>query len=465
MTVTDSRSRARRYLMLGTSALGAGVVVLAAPLWAQDAGPANEIRFGVSTTLRHDSNQNLSLTSPNRITEWVTGLSFGTTWQSPTSQFDLSISSELRAEDTPTNSGISADIPSLRAYYQHDALSARITAQARLDETDLSTLSLLVDPVTGEISTVEDPGRRRAFSLGTTVAGGLGGPLETSLGVTRSGTRYVDTISPSYYDTDSLRLTASAKAMLTPLVTMTTSLGYTDYEAQDANSTRRETTTAQVSFDMTLDKVTTLNAGLGYSRIEQTGAATLRNQTGATYSLGITRDHRTGTVGLSYSRNIDNNGPRDVLSLTGQTEMPRGQLSGTLSYNSSSQFSDAVTASLDYQQQLPGGQITLGASRAIATTDAGFDQLTTQIRAGWSQELTARAQLGLQASYSAVDTSAPGGTDTSRTTLGVSYDYQLTPDWTLTSGVQHRLARRAGQADATSNAVYVTLSRDYSFRF
>ena len=63
-----------------------------------------------------------------------------------------------------------------------------------------------------------------------------------------------------------------------------------------------------------------------------------------------------------------------------------------------------------------------------------------------------------------MDLPAPGSTDTRRTMGGLTYDSQLTPDWTRTSGVQHRIAEREGQPDASSNAIYVTIGRDFSYR-
>lgn len=446
-------------LICGTTILASGTILL-----AQQRDSGNEIRFGVSTTLRHDTNERLSTANPGGTTEFSTGLSFGVTRQTQTSLLDFNTNGALRWRDAPTGTTTDAELSGLRFYYEQLSAAGKLTAQARVNESDLSSLSSLVDPITGDLITVEDPGRRRSFSAGVTLEGGIDGPVETRLSLTRSGTRYYDTISPSYSDSDIWSAEASARLQLTPLIALTPSLSYTEYEAQDAVSTRRETTRAQLGLSYEIDQVTQLTAGIGYTQIDQTGAATLRNRDGATFSLGLMRQVALGQAGLSYDRVLDNNGSRDTISLTGSMDLPRGQLSGSIGYATSDQSDGGLIASIDYAHTLPDGQITLGASRRVSTSDAGFDRFTTQLNAGWSHELTSLSSIGLSATYSAVDFTAPGSVDTSRTTLGLSYDYQLTQDWTLTSGIQHRIAEREGQPDASSNAIYVTIGREFSYR-
>ncbi|WP_136637799.1 hypothetical protein [Pseudooceanicola onchidii] len=444
----------------GTTLLASGSVLL-----AQQSNTANEIRFGISTSLRHETNERLATPAPGSTTRLSTDLSFGLTRQTTTSLLDFSTSGAVFFEDTPAGTTTDAELSGLRLYFEKEAARSKLTLQARVSESDLSNLSTLVDPITGDLLTVEDPGRRRSFSLGAALEAGRDGPLETRLALTRSGARYYNTLSPSYADSDTLTVEASARMRLSPVLSLTPSLSYTDYEAQDAVSTRRETRTARLGMSYELDQVTSLNASLGYSSIDQSGAATLRNRDGATFALGVTRQVTTGQVGLSYDRTLDNNGTRDRLTLSGSMELPRGKLSGSIGYAKSAQSDGGLVASIDYSHALPDGQITLAASRAVSASDAGFDQITTQLSAAWSHQINGSSSFGVNASYSAVDTSAPGGTDTSRTTLGVSYDYQLTQDWTLSSGLQHRVAERQGQPDASSNAIFVTIGRDFSYRY
>ena len=252
----------------GTTILASGTILL-----AQQRDSGNEIRFGVSTTLRHDTNQRLSTAAPGGTTDFSTDLSFGVTRQTQTSLLDFNASGALSYQDAPTGTSTDANVTGLRLYYEQLSAAGKLSIQARVNESDLDTLNSLVDPITGDLITVEDPGRRRSFSTGVTLEGGLDSPVETRLSLTRSGVRYYDTLSPSYSDSDTWSAEASARLQVTPLIALTPSLSYTEYEAQDVVSTRRETTRFQLGMSYEIDQVTQLTAGLGYSKIDQSGAA------------------------------------------------------------------------------------------------------------------------------------------------------------------------------------------------
>ena len=59
--------------------------------------------------------------------------------------------------------------------------------------------------------------------------------------------------------------------------------------------------------------------------------------------------------------------------------------------------------------------------------------------------------------------SGSGINTTNRTTVRAAYSYALTQDWNMTGGVQVR-HRKDNSGTAQSNAIFVTLDRNFSFR-
>ena len=69
--------------------------------------------------------------------------------------------------------------------------------------------------------------------------------------------------------------------------------------------------------------------------------------------------------------------------------------------------------------------------------------------------------LRFDVSYARIDTSA---NEREQADLQLSWQRQLNADWSLSAGYRHRLSRDTS-TDARSNAVFVTVGRDFSVRF
>lgn len=435
------------------------------PATAQQAAEGGtEFRFGVTTGLEYHSNKTLDRPNPGSSVENVTRLTFGMTQETRTSLFQLDLGGELRFGDTPGDDDQGFAAPSLSLLYERESASSKLTVKSRVQQRDISAITNVVDPITDEVISVSDPGTRLGFSHRAQLDVGVDSPLGASFGVTRSGARYNDTISTSYYDSDTWAADAGLVARLNPVTELTADLAYKLYEADNTEETERETRSAELGLRYQLDQATELRAVIGTSEVKTSDTGGTDKETGGTYRLGLERELARGSAGVTLARVITANGARDELSFNRDLELPRGVLEAEIGVSRGDSDDTVLVASVGYEQELPLGTISFALARDVRTSDAGFDQTTTQVTAGWAQQVSPLSQLGLSASYGVVESDDPADADEGRADIALSLDRMLTEDWTLSAGVQHRIDFADGLSDARDNAVFLSLSRDFTFR-
>lgn len=441
------------------------VGIASAVAFAQDSETGTEYRFGISTGLRHDSNSNLSRTTPERNTDITTALSFGVTRETRRSALDLSLKGDATYRDSNlAPSGFDFENPEAALSFEHELSATRVSFDAAYSESDVDRFVSLLDPFSGEIVTDTVEGKRRAFSTELGLHLNEDQPLEAKFTLSRSGVRYVDTQSTSLDDVDQWRFGADIEAEINPLLTLHADVSRTDREERDTRTVTRVTDSVSIGADYDITAITTLTARIGYSQIDQSGSANLSDQSGSTYKLGLTREVPLGTVGVSLDHRVVENGTREKLAVSTDLEWQRQALSGEFGISRQPNDDTDWVAQLSYAYEMPRSQISLSGLREVRVDSDGFDEVTTQIRAGWDHQINTISGLSVVADISAVDFSDPTTLDAQRQVLTTSYNRALTEDWQLTGGVRFTVDRRDTLDDVTSNAVFVTLDREFSFR-
>ncbi|MCB2151821.1 MAG: hypothetical protein KDE06_12190, partial [Rhodobacteraceae bacterium] len=100
-----------------------------------------------------------------------------------------------------------------------------------------------------------------------------------------------------------------------------------------------------------------------------------------------------------------------------------------------------------------------------AYTDDGDNATDTRAAVGYRHEINSVSRLDLGLEWSLVDRATGGPEDTTEyARISAAYSRDLTADWDLTSGITYRTRSDTTDGDADSTAVFVTLSRNFSFR-
>lgn len=449
---------------------GTAAVALAALTGAALAQAGGEggplLTFGIQTGLRHDSNLDLDAPSQGGSTALDTGLSFGLRTETQSQKLALDLSGTWRLLDGPDGYESKLDSPRLSLRYDREGARSRLSLQASHAESDLGLLltGIGIDPDTGDLIVSTATGRQKTTDLGLHFETGIDMPLGLVLDARHLDRRYDDSGANADNRTDSL--TARLRLTFSPVLEGGLTLDTSRYRADDADATRRHTDGAALSLQYEIDAATRLAASLGQSRIvTDTLSGTEPDVEGMTAALSLTRDMVNGSAGIAYDRSLSASGTRDSLNLSRALELPRGSLAFSLGASRGESGDIGTIGSLDYALDLKRGAVTLALTRSIQTDNDANDVLETRLSAGWQHELTELSAVRFNVSYARVENGGAGNVDAAQQAdLTLAYEHQLTRDWALSTGYEYRTTRREGRADANSNALFLTIGREFSIR-
>lgn len=310
-----------------------------------------------------------------------------------------------------------------------------------LDETDLIT----------------DDGSRVTTSARALFESGLNDPFGFGVELAHKGVQYTGTTDPGLYDSQTNSAAVFTRFRFSPVAEGRLTASWEKYDAADALLTSRETRSLTAGLSYEITPITTFEASLGYDYItETTNLPSTAIQRGVSGSLGLTRDMPNGTAGLVFESSLSANGRRSALTASRAIDLPTGSLDATLgvSYGPSGTF--LPIGSLDYVYELPRGEITASLNHRAAISSAGNDVVTTSASLGYRTDITRLSSLSFDADFASV--ADLGFTPVDRTSLAslrASYSYEITPDWDLSAGYEHRIRFETGTPQRSSNEIFL----------
>lgn len=439
---------------------------MAAGLASYQGALANGMELTFSVDERLEAGRNLSLEPGGNETSFLstTDLGFRYSTETRTQMLTATADATLRAGELPEgDNGITGfSDPRIGLSYSLTSANSSLSLSARASQTDLTIPRPLSDfeNEEGELVLPEDfdelntTGTRRSYNLGATLRTGLESPLSFTLGATASGIDNDGTGS----DSSRLGLTASSSLVLTTLDTGTASVRFNKFDSDDGSE--RTTTGLSLGYSREISEAASLSAQLGWQRTEVEGSDGDSVDTGLTGSLTFGLDRPNGTIGITYSAARDQDGPRQTLRLSRKLDLPLGSLSGSLGLTSKDGGEADIVGSLSLRRELPTGNLSLSVNRGITTTSDDTERLSTAVAFGYRHTINDLSGLGLSLSYGVTENGGNARTDKGDLTL--SYSYALTEDWSLNSGVTHRLRDSSDTEAARSTLLFVGVSRDFT---
>lgn len=252
---------------------------------------------------------------------------------------------------------------------------------------------------------------------------GEGGPFGYGLRAAYTLVDYSDTTSTGLFDTERLDLGADVRLDLAPDRRLTLGVGYSLFDTDDPTSGRRET----VSFD-----------------------------------TGIAVDRPLGTLSLGFDVDHVEEGTRYALNAGLRRELPLGAIDLTIGVARGTSGGTAVVGSAAISRRMPLGTLGAQLRRSYSSGSDDTERLVTAISANWGQQLTPLAGLSLDLAYIETNDSVTDQSVTSAT-LGATFSYTLTPDWSLDLGYRRRFRDddAAGTGWAASDSVFLGVGRSF----
>ena len=437
------------------------------------------LAFGVGVTLRADDNADLR---PDGDGETVlsTDLGFGLLSQTRVQRLALDLDTDLTLHSDPDEGDDAFEVenPRLGFAYEREGARARVGAALRYRRVDLDEARLLdLDDIFGRLPDEGDlvisGGTRDDLDAEVELVLGLGRPLGFELELRADRRTYDDTDDPDLTDRDIDEAEGALRLDVTPLLTTRLTFGASDLDDDSGEERRTRSLGVSALYDAT--ERATLTGALGNTRVEALRGVDLDDDgiddvlresetSGVVGSLGLVYDMPSGTISAEIESEIEEDGRRDTLRVARAFEPRQGiDLSAGIGVTREEGEDSELVADIAYAQELRRGALRASLERRAGTSADGDALAATTASLGLLQEIDRVSQVTLDLDFALVEGSGEGDEDESQSELRLAYVRALTPDWSLSTG--YELTRREeGDEEATSNAVFVTLGRDFVIR-
>lgn len=440
-----------------------------APALAQDGTGLRGI-LSFSQGVEYSDNPTLAATSLGSEFSSVTDLGFSLSSETRTQTFSLSLGTSLEgAIGSSTTAADDFDLKDTESAvsYSQEGANSNFSLRANYREFDIEDdiFGFFVDGEFDPDALIVDGGTREAYGVSGRFEIGTDGPLGLDLRARHNVTNYIGTNDLELVDKDKTSVDATARFRLNRALTARAVAGYSrsDEEVPLMNTSRRnsyigvglEGETAggvEYSGDITLDDTETFVLG-----------ALASDDSGVGISLDATKAQPNGSIGVNIGSHVDETGRRTTASVRRSFDLPNGSLSLSLGVADQEGADAELTTRVSYLREFSDSQLRAEVIQSPSTND-GDAFLNTSVRINYMQDINAISSWDAGFSYGSADI-IDGASGDTRTSATVAYSRDLTEDWNLRAGVEViRIDDDAG-ADRSSNTVFVTIGRDFSFGF
>jgi hypothetical protein len=388
-----------------------------------------QVDLGFSSSFKVDDNLPLNPTSKGTSYVWDNNLNFNLSSISPTDTLTLTGSGVVRFASYPGRSPAGFEDPTLRFSYSTDRKDTRLSVDARYRHTDREFLNPFrveqEDLNSGGLAS--DGGTVTSRSAGVRFETGLNGPFGTVFSLRHDDRRYANVTNPLLFDNQTDTAGLTARFDLSPVTTVTASAQMKWYTAEDTAQTDRKGTNGRIGFTQTM-----ANGDV------------------------------TGSVDLVQTVN----GSRTTFQLGRNLQFPNGTLSGSVGVTYGQSGSSKLVGRLAYNRQLKSSNFSVSLSRGASTNTIDQNVIDTRLALGYGYEINAVSRIDLSLNYGLTERDAGStASQIERSTLSATYSHALTADWNLQGGIVLRdLDDSSAAGPAHSNAIFVSLGRNFSFR-
>jgi len=435
--------------------------------FAQNAGGI-DVNFDYRSEIEVDDNKGLAVDSIGTTTRFDNIFGAEVVSETPVARLSLSFSTIARYEDAPdtgTNFDFVNSVAGLR--YTREGADSDLLLSAEYNVRQIDDLFFIdEDGDLIEDDLIVSDGELQRTTYRARFRTGIDAPLGFGIDLRRQDRNYDGTVDPDLFDSvrDTIRIDATAQ--VSPTLEANVFAEQILYDADDADSTERTTTSLGVGATYEINPALTFSAELSSVTIETETTGGDTEIDGFDAVLGLEQELPNGFVGATYRREVTaSDSERNTIEVSRRVEFASGRLDFAIGLSDSDTGSTEPVGRISYTQELPSAAVRLTARQTARTTDDAEDILSTQLDFGYFREINPVSGFDVTIGLGRTEEVGAGGGDTTtRTNLEVAYRRELTEDWDLRVGYRGRLRDQEGTDTARSNAVFATVGRSFSFR-
>lgn len=452
------------------AATASGLTLLILPAVAQE-NPGVRITAGVEQ--RFEAGDNLALEDPEegQTALSTTTLSFGLVTETVGQSLSVDGRFGLRAGEIPTGSDISTGFvdPQINLSYTRESANAVWNVDGNYRESDVSFSPSLSEFLNADgdlvlpedFEDLEGTGTRRSYRFSTDLEVARNAPLSF---IFDASIRAITFDAQSASLNDSLRYSFGARANLriSEVTTGFTRYDFDRFESDNSANTERDTNAVEVGITQQVSPRASFEAALGFSDISETQNGISTSTSGATGRFSFSYAMPDGAITGSFVTSQDQDGSRNNLLVGRSFILPDGSLSVNVGATSEEGSDVGLIGNLSYTKNLPTGSLSAGIRRNVTVNNNDEERISTTADVGYSHTINDLSSLDVDFTFGLVDGSG-GSDDTQQADLSARYNYDLTEDWTLSTGVRYRVRDEDDGSSSDSTSLFVTLRRDFEF--
>ena len=443
----------------GKVLLGGALVSVGLAAFAQNANPPGlSINLDLSSGLEFSDNS-----------EATTDLLLRFDSQTRNQQLSFSIGTGIIRPIGSSSSGSSLDRPRASINYMRDNGMLQFTTSASYSINELKGRVSFTDPNDPTVSSfIDDPGEVENYRFSAGVVYGANNPFGVDISGSYSERNFINTLDPALEDSKRHRVDVSLRFDASPVLSIFPTYSYEVIEDEDAVNTKETTQRAGLRFRYLASSVVTVTGGVRSAEIETEtdggGGRVVATNSDLDFNLGAVVDRPNGSASVDFARDLRSTGPLDTVTVGRVMTLANGSdLSFSVGIASFGSGETAGIGRIALAYPVPTGQINLSARQSAVVGADMEEAVSSRFSAGYTHDLTSTSTLRLSANWASFDVVTPaGGTDRTSSDISLEYRRQLTRDWNLRAGVEHRVSKQSGSARDTDDIVYINLSRSFS---
>ncbi len=462
-----NRARPGRLFLLATASLA---TLAPGALLAQE-GTGVRGTFSVSTGFEFSDNRRLDPESQGDTFSSVTDLAFGIESETRTDRLTFDAGGTLEdnwGDGAADDDDFRVSAQNARFGYTRLGANSRVAfaADYSLRELDDDFLGFFIDGEFDPQALILDGGEVERKSARVTIETGIEGPFGLELNARVRDRDYQDTSDPDLTDQTRTNLDGVARFRVQPNLTFRAVAGISRQE--DVNAFTEENDVNYIGFGIETETSTGLSI-VGDILIDDTETTvdgiTTDDEDGVGFDVLVRQDRPNGEIGAVFSSRIDGSGRRTEASVGRQFDLPTGGFGFSLGLVDQEDGDTRFTTGLNYLRDTPIGRVTANLTQRPSTDiDEAF--LNTSIDLGITREISPVSEIGATFRYGRARGLSDSDNDIdARTSLGLTYQRDITQDWGLTAGYEYTRSEDEGEPTATRNTFFFNIGRDFDFGF
>jgi len=433
-------------------------LALASFAGAQESGGSN-LTFSVGQTLRYTTNDGFDADADSAFRA-QTNLGFAYRSETRRDSFALSVNSGFTF--SPDDGGDTGVIePTVNLSYGRTSKSAEFTLNGSFRSIDLDGF---VDEDSDGDLVAFDGGTRTDINGSIGLVFGKNAPLGGSFNVSQSIRDYSDTTDPDLLDVVTTHADGTITLKFDDRFTGRLFAGWTDTD-EDNGGTDRTTTRVGAGLDILVDPTLTAGMDLTYANTETAESGVSASEDGLGLSLRANKRLPNGSLSARISTDIEQNGRRTSFSIDRDYELKNGNFGFTFGGSQSDAADFSPLYGLRYNTELVrGGNLSASLNQKYNVETDGDEAISTNLAVSYNQALSRTSNFSTGFSYRDKNVVSGDEADASRWDFNVQYRHNLTRDWGLVGGYTRSLATEDGEADRSSDSIFVSIDRTFGWR-